>query len=125
MKRAAIVLLLFVAWTLLSCRAQDDRTARQLTGGEPDRGRVAIRAYGCGACHVVPGVRGATGLVGPPLTNIADRLYLAGQLPNTPDNMKRWIREPQKIESGTVMPNLDVSERDARDMAAYLYTLRE
>lgn len=120
MTRAAIVLLLFAA-----CHPQDDRTARQLTGGEPDRGRVAIRAYGCGACHVVPGVRGATGLVGPPLTNIADRLYLAGQLPNTPDNMKRWIREPQKIESGTVMPNLHVSERDARDMAAYLYTLRE
>jgi cytochrome c len=116
---------LFVLLALAACRPQDDRTARQLTGGDPDRGRVAIRAYGCGACHTVPGVRGATGMVGPPLTAIADRLYLAGQVPNTPDNMKRWIREPQKIETGTAMPNLDVTEEDARDMAAYLYTLRQ
>jgi len=123
MKRALLLLLALLVPA--ACHPQDDRTARQLTGGEPDRGRVALRAYGCGACHVVPGVRGATGLVGPPLTNIADRLYLAGQLPNTPDNMRRWIREPQKIESGTAMPDLNVSDRDARDMAAYLYTLRE
>ena len=123
MKRALLLLLALLGPA--ACHPQDHRTARQLTGGEPDRGRVALRAYGCGACHVVPGVRGATGLVGPPLTNIADRLYLAGQLPNTPDNMRRWIREPQKIESGTAMPDLNVSDRDARDMAAYLYTLRE
>jgi cytochrome c len=120
MKRAAFLLVLLAA-----CHPQDERTARELTGGEPDRGRVAIRSYGCGACHTVPGVRGATGLVGPPLTNIADRMYLAGQLPNTPDNMKRWIQTPQTVEVGTAMPDLGVNERDARDIAAYLYTLRE
>ena len=110
---------------LAACRPQDDRTARQLTGGDPDRGKLLIREYGCGACHTVPGVRAATGMVGPPLTGIADRMYLAGQLPNTPDNMKRWIREPQLVEGGTAMPNLNVSEEHARDIAAYLYTLRE
>ena len=110
---------------IAACHPQDDRTARQLTGGDPSRGRALIRAYGCGACHTVPGVRGATGLVGPPLTAIADRVYLAGQVPNTPDNMKRWIREPQKIETGTAMPDLHVTEEDARDIAAYLYTLRQ
>lgn len=120
MRRALLLLLVLTA-----CRPQDDHTARRLTGGDPSRGREAIRAYGCGACHTVPGVRGATGMVGPPLTAIADRVYLAGQLPNTPDNMKRWIREPQNVESGTAMPNLNVSENDARDMAAYLYTLRQ
>lgn len=120
MKRALLVVLIAAA-----CRHQDDRTARELTGGEPSRGRVAIRSYGCGACHTVPGVRGATGLVGPPLTNIGDRMYLAGQLPNTPDNMKRWIRTPQTVEPGTAMPDLGVNEPDARDIAAYLYTLRE
>jgi cytochrome c1 len=49
---------------------------------------------------------------------------LAGQLPNTPDNMMRWLREPQKVESGSAMPDLNVTESDARDMAAFLYTLR-
>jgi cytochrome c len=120
MRIAAAALLVLVA-----CRAQDDHTARQLSGGNPDRGRILIREYGCGACHVVPGVRSATGMVGPPLTGIADRTFLAGQLPNTPDNMKRWIRTPQLVEGGTAMPNMNVSDEDARDMAAYLYTLRE
>ncbi len=115
-----VAILLFLA----ACHPQDDRTARELTGGDPARGRELIRAYGCGACHTVPGVRSAKGLVGPPLAEIADRVYLAGQLPNTPDNMKRWIREPQSIEAGTVMPNMNVSETDARHIAAYLYTLR-
>jgi cytochrome c2 len=119
MRVAALALLLLAA-----CH-QDERTALQLGQGDPERGKVLIRDYGCGACHVVPGVRTATGLVGPPLTNIADRTYLAGQLPNTPDNMKRWIREPNLVEAGTAMPNLNVSEQDARDMATYLYTLRE
>lgn len=117
--------LLALALLAAACRPQDDHTARRLTGGDPDRGRVMIKSYGCGACHTVPGVSGATGLVGPPLSNIADRIYLAGQLPNTPDNMKKWIRAPQSIEKGTAMPNLGVSDRDARDMAAYLYTLRQ
>ncbi|HEX2060332.1 MAG TPA: c-type cytochrome [Thermoanaerobaculia bacterium] len=116
---------LLVALVCLACRPQDDRTARQLTGGDPDRGKIAIRSYGCGACHTVPGVKAATGLVGPPLTNIGSRVYLAGQLPNTPDNMKRWIREPQSIANGTAMPDMNVTEQDARDIAAYLYTLRE
>jgi cytochrome c1 len=116
----ALLLLLLAA-----CRNQDQDTARQLTGGEPSRGRAAIQRYGCGACHTVSGVDSARGLVGPPLTGIASRTYLAGQLPNNPDNMKRWIREPQSIENGSAMPNLNVSEGDARDIAAYLYTLRQ
>lgn len=118
--RIAALLLFAVA-----CRSDVDHTARQLTAGVPSRGRAAIEHYGCGACHEVPGVRGASGLVGPPLNNIGSRMYLAGQLPNTPDNLKRWIREPQSVESGSAMPNMNVTERDARDIAAYLYTLRE
>jgi cytochrome c len=117
--------LLLAATLLVSCRGQDDHTARQLTGGDPSRGKAAIRSYGCGACHTVPGVRDANGLVGPPLSNIGSRVYLAGQLPNTPDNLKRWIRDPQSIAQGTAMPDVNVNEQDARDIAAYLYTLRE
>jgi cytochrome c len=116
--------ILALALFLAACHPKDETTAREMTGGDPDRGRELVQGYGCGACHDVPGVSGATGLVGPPLANIADRVYLAGQLPNTPDNMMRWIREPQNVESGTAMPNLNVTASDARDMAAFLYTLR-
>ncbi len=47
-------------------------------------------------------------------------MYLAGVLPNTPENMARWIREPQTVKPGDAMPDLGVSERDARDMTAFL-----
>jgi cytochrome c2 len=105
-------------------RGEGRLKAVQLTGGDPGRGPALIRRYGCSACHVVPGVRGADGKVGPSLEGIAGRVYLAGRLPNTPDNLLKWIRDPQGIERGNAMPNLGVTESDARDIAAYLYTLR-
>jgi cytochrome c len=95
-----------------------------LTGGNPDRGVAAVGRYGCGSCHTIPGIRSATGTVGPPLDGIAARGYLAGQLPNTPANMMRWLQHPQHVERGTAMPEMHVTESDARDMAAFLYTLR-
>ena len=115
-----LALLLALPW---GCRGVDE-TARRLTGGEPARGEVAIRKYGCQTCHTIPGVSGADGLVGPPLDRIGSRTYLAGRLPNTPENMMRWIRDPQGIAPGTGMPEMGVTEQDGRDIAAYLYTLR-
>jgi cytochrome c len=118
--------LIFGALLLLTgCGSSDSkRTAQVTTGGDADRGAAAIGRYGCGSCHLIPGVSGAQGKVGPPLTGIADRTYLAGELQNTPDNMMRWIRNPQAINPKTVMPNVGVTARDARDIAGYLYTLR-
>jgi cytochrome c2 len=110
---------------LVSACAPDPRgEAVALTGGSPDRGVAAIGRYGCGSCHTIPGIRTATATVGPPLQSIARRLYLAGQIPNTPPNMMRWIQHPQQVEHGTAMPDMGVSDTDARDIAAYLYTLR-
>jgi cytochrome c len=100
------------------------REAAQLTGGDPDRGVQLIGRYGCAACHTIPGVRGANAAVGPPLTRVANRTYLAGQIQNTPANMMRWIQHPREVERGTAMPELGVTDSDARDIAAYLYTLR-
>jgi cytochrome c1 len=113
-----------IAIALLVCACRENETARELTGGDAERGRALMQQYGCGACHEVKGVRGANGLIGPPLSNIGSRTYLAGQLPNNPDNLIRWIREPQIVEAGTAMPNLNVTQQDARDIAAFLYTLR-
>jgi putative membrane protein len=96
--------------------------ASSIPGGDVERGKTAISAMGCGACHTVDGVPGAHGEVGPPLTDVARRSIIAGELANTPDNMIRWIREPQAIEPYTAMPNLGVSEQTARDIVAYLYS---
>jgi cytochrome c1 len=67
----------------------------------------------------------ANGNVGPPLVNMAHQVYLAGVLPNTPENLIRWIRAPQAIDPLTAMPDLQVPEAQALDMAAYLYRLKE
>ncbi|MEU4481202.1 c-type cytochrome [Micromonospora sp. NPDC023966] len=91
--------------------------------GRPDRGAKLIAQYGCGSCHTIPGVDRAGGLVGPPLTRFGARSYIAGELPNNADNLRRWITDPQAVEPGTAMPNLGVSAIDAQDIAAYLYTL--
>jgi cytochrome c2 len=109
----------------LGCRSETDAVAARLTGGDPAKGRAAIPKYGCHTCHVIPGVAGAVGLVGPPLTGIADRVYLAGRLPNTAENIARWIRHPRQVDEQTAMPDTGVTEADARDIAAYLYTLRQ
>jgi cytochrome c len=101
-----------------------ERAARSMTGGDPHRGRAAISRYGCSTCHTIPGVTGATALVGPPLDRIASRSYIAGVLPNTPDNMIRWIENPPGVDKLTAMPNLGVNDQDARDIACYLYTLK-
>lgn len=98
--------------------------ARLLTGGDPARGPALMRVYGCARCHTIPGVAGADGLIGPPLAGIANRMYVAGVVTNTPDNLVRWIMNPKAIDAKTAMPVVGVSEQQARDIAAYLYTLR-
>jgi cytochrome c2 len=90
-----------------------------------ENGRLLLRQFGCGACHEIPGVAAADGKAGPPLGGVADRVYLGGTLPNSPDNMVRFIRRPQDIDPRTGMPDLGVTEPHARDMAAYLHTLKK
>ena len=92
--------------------------------GDPQAGRLLLRQYGCGTCHRIPGVAAARGNVGPPLDRLAHRVYLAGMLPNTAENLSFWIRHPRKIDPRTAMPDMQVTETHARDMVAYLYTLR-
>ncbi len=105
------------------CARSGSDSYRPVEGGNPSRGAQALVHYGCGACHVIPGIPDAAGMVGPPLTAFARRGYIAGEVINTQDNLIRWIEHPQAIESGTAMPDLGVTEQEARDMTAYLYTL--
>ncbi len=98
---------------------------QQAPAGDPARGAAAMQGYGCGSCHIIPGVAGARGTVGPPLVGIGGRSMIAGRLPNTPENMMRWVMHPQQVSPGTDMPELGVNESTARDITAYLETLQQ
>jgi cytochrome c2 len=102
-------------------RQQTDRIARTITGGDPTRAGEVMRRYGCGGCHTIPGVRGADGQVGPPLSGLIHRVYIGGVATNSPDHLIRWIVDPQKLSPRSVMPATGISETEARDVAAYLY----
>ena len=128
-RRAALLLVLAAVLVPLTAgchgsRSEVEQTAAALTGGDPVRGELAIRQYGCYTCHTIPGIRGADAVVGPPLDRMGLRMYIAGERPNTPDNLVQWIRAPESVHPRTAMPNTGVTEEDARHIAAYLYTLR-
>jgi cytochrome c len=99
-----------------------EATTPVTTWGDATRGRDLAAAYGCGACHEIPGIR-RVAAIGPPLERWGQRKYIAGRLPNQPDALVRWIQDPRSVVPGTAMPDLGVSGVDARDIAAFLYSL--
>ena len=121
--RARRAWLLAASISLAAC-SQPNRNEIMHGGGDAARGKVAIETYGCGACHSIPGIAGAHGQVGPPLDHWSRRVYIAGEVPNTEDFLIRWIEVPEAIEPKTAMPMLGVTEGSARDIAAYLYSIR-
>ncbi|MES2685417.1 MAG: c-type cytochrome [Pseudomonadota bacterium] len=98
--------------------------AAPLRAGDVERGKLALGQYACQACHTIPGITSSLPNVGPPLAGLASRSLIAGKLANTPDNLVWWVRDPKAVKPLTAMPDMGVSELDARDMAAYLGTLR-
>jgi cytochrome c1 len=115
--------LMAAAW-MLGCFAVDGQAHAAGIGEDAQRGRAAIERHGCVACHRIPGIRSPGANVGPPLKRIATRGYIAGVLANTPANMIRWLRDPPAVDPRTAMPNLDLTDQESRDIAAYLYTLK-
>ena len=86
-----------------------------------EAGRHLILSYGCGTCHSIPGIPGADGTVGPSLDHFYEQMTIAGQLPNTQENLIKWIQNPQKVIPGDAMPNMGVTADQAKYIAAYLY----
>ncbi|HEY2324928.1 MAG TPA: c-type cytochrome [Thermoanaerobaculia bacterium] len=115
MKRLAVLLFVLA----LACKSREPQQI-----GDADHGKQLIDKYGCAACHVIPQIEGPKGMVGPPLEHIASRQILAGKLPNTPQNMMAWLQNPQLVDPNNSMPNLGVTPADARDITAYLETLK-
>lgn len=118
-----------LSWALVlavvaGCSAPMSRS-QQVGAGEPEIGRRLIVDYGCVSCHVVPGIDSEPAYVGPPLDHWGRRSYIAGNLTNNEENLVRWLVDPQAVEQGTAMPNLDVTEQDAVNMSAYLLSLED
>lgn len=109
---------------LAGCQESEIPQGMRIVGGNAETGARFIREYGCPACHTIPGIRAADGIVGPPLDEFAVRVFIAGQYPNTPDNLVRWIMNAPDMAPHTAMPDMDIPEEQARHIAAYLYTLR-
>jgi cytochrome c len=119
-----VAVLLLVLFFLTACRTEAEVTPeRTVSGGDPERGQRLVQDHGCTACHIIPGVRRPDTLVGPPLINWSARRLIAGRFPNQPDYLIEWIMTPQELIPGSGMPDLGVPESDARDIAAYLYTI--
>ena len=93
-----------------------------VAGGKPSHGKRLIQHFGCGSCHMIPGIPHADARVGPPLDDFRKHRFIGGEIPNTPENAIRWIVDPKKIEPGTIMPRLGVKPNQARDILAYLYS---
>jgi cytochrome c len=107
-----------------SCRPAETPVHLRVVNGDVDRGRDLVERIGCGVCHAVPGVRGPRGRVGPSLDRFGARAFIAGTVPNRPDSLIRFIRNAPSVNVDTAMPELPLTEQEARDVAAFLYTLR-
>ncbi len=101
------------------------KTAGLPVPGDSAAGKEAIYLAGCGSCHTIPGVTGAHGRVGPSLEGIASHSYVAGQLPNQPANLQHWIQHPHSVHRDSLMPELGLTDTQARNITAYLYTLND
>jgi len=124
MNRPAISLRLATMGLILLAACGRNPEAGEAPVGDAERGAATVQRYGCGACHKIPGIPGAIGIVGPSLAKMAERGYVGGVLANTPENLIRWLLDPPRVDPTTAMPAMGLSEAEARDIAAYLYTLK-
>ena len=120
----ALIVAIAFGWAIVkSWQAQMETVAvaRALTGGDPERAPELVARYGCGGCHTISGLPGATGKAAPPLTDLRARVYIGGVVPNNAENLVGWIVDPRKFSPRTAMPAAGIGEQEARDIAAYLY----
>lgn len=120
---AILALAVGIGTSVFKERQQRQSVAIAMTGGDPSLAPAIFRRYGCGGCHMIPGIPGADGKVGPPLFDLRQRVYIGGVINNTPQNLIGWIVSPQHFSPKTAMPPTGISEDEARHLAAYLYAL--
>ena len=121
MKRLLLAILVLLG---AACTQQEPKSEPKPDAGNPARGKQLVSQYGCASCHVIPGIDGPRGEVGPSLEHVAVRQLIALKLPNNLPNMMEYLQNPQLAGAQNVMPNLGMTPEEARDIAAYLYTLK-
>jgi cytochrome c len=125
MRTSSLVLIALMCGCDWDADAQVARAPqRAIPGAHPKQAPAAMRKYGCISCHTIPGVKGARAKVGPELGNVRERQFIAGRFANEPDMLIRWIQDPRGLKPNTAMPNMGVTDEDARNIAAYLYGLK-
>lgn len=133
MKRLTLALLL----ALLAVACNRDEAAkpmakpapaaatRNVESGNAERGKALAAQYGCNVCHVVPGVEGPQGSLGPSLAGVASRPAISyGKVQNTPENLVKYVQDPPSMNPQSSMPPIGLTDVDAKDIAAYLLTLK-
>ena len=121
MKRLSFLLVLLLG----ACSQEAPAPAAPAPIGNADRGRLLAAQYGCNVCHAIPGVDGPQGSLGPSLAGIATRPAISlGAVRNTPANLAQFIQNPASLNPQSSMPPIGLAETEAKDIAAYLLTLR-
>jgi cytochrome c oxidase subunit 2 len=99
--------------------------SRTPTSDAAAKGLALFQTSTCMNCHAIGGVTGADSRVAPDLTHVASRRQLgAGILENTPANMRRWLKNPQHIKPGSLMPDFNFTDQELDELREYLETLR-
>jgi cytochrome c len=109
---------------VLASGCAKEEPASRVVGGDPERGRLLVQQYQCAACHFIPEVQGPNGDAGPSLESMGRLSYIAGSIPNQPENMIRFLQNPPAVKPGTLMPALGITDDEARHMAAFMYSLK-
>lgn len=99
----------------------DDRQTMPLASAA--RGKQAIERVGCASCHTIEGIDWPAGDLAPAIEGLSGRALIAGQLPNEPELLARFVREAPALVPDTTMPAMPLSEQESRDVAAYLYEI--
>jgi cytochrome c oxidase subunit 2 len=107
------LLLLIAGAELTHARPADSQS------GSAERGRTLFGSY-CGACHRMQGISVATGVIGPDLTGWESQPLIAGVAPNTPQNLARWLTNPQTVKADAIMLPLGLTSAQVDDLVAFL-----
>jgi cytochrome c2 len=129
MKRLALALALLA---FVSCQKEAPQASAPAAtpagstapSADHEKGRVLIQQYGCLTCHIVPGIDGPRGMVGPSLEAFGSRPTILNKAPNDLATLTRYLQNPQQVDPQTAMPNLGLSEGDAKSIATFLHSLK-
>jgi cytochrome c2 len=107
---------------LAACKPPPDGR-HHMPGADAAAGRAVVERVGCATCHDFPDISWPRGAVGPALDGFSGQALIVGRIPNRPDLLAAFVRDAPAIVPGAAMPTMPITEKEARDVAAYLYTL--